>query len=570
MAKTLGSLPAGTLIKDTGTKYNGKPIIWRKEGAGHSKDPANSVILATRDIITIKGFDGREASNSNTNRQRYGNSRYLHSNLLQWLNSDKAANAWYSAQHSADAAPTKANCDYNGYNTEAGFLTNFSADLKAALLTVSKVTAKNTDTDGGGYESVSSKIFLESTTEVGLANENNIAEGAIYEYYSSNNTDARRIRKPTAEAVSKSDYTDDSLNANSGWQYWLRTPRENYPCYVRTVNTNGSLLVSDACAGGRGVVPACALSSSALVSDTTDSDGCYTLQFNTAPVINGSTSLGDKNASFDATFSITDKDGDAVSATVKLDGNTVQTIASVVLGNTYTLQVDKTVFRGLSNGSHSFVITATDSAGNSSTKTMTFQKVASTVTITGSDGSKGNHWQQPGFTYQVGDSAGSSVDIIESIDGTTTKTITGARLNTDIIFDLSSFASLSNEQTHTLKITATNESGTVAVRTWTFKKLPGELIYYTEPIPTDAAAQKINVVLNYSRDGNPAVKIEATNNARAIEAAWEDMTEAWKAGRAYEFGNTPSADFGIAIRVTITKNANTERVYVNSHGIAFA
>ena len=549
-------------------------IIWRKEGAGHSQDPANSVILAARDIITLKCFDAIEASNSDSNRKSYGNNRYLHSNLLQWLNSDAAAGAWYSAKHSADAAPTNANVwsNYNEYDQEAGFLTNFSADLKAALLTVNKVTAKNTVTDGGSYETVSSKIFLESTTEVGLANENSIAEGTIYDYYNSNNTNAQRVRKPTAEAVSKSEYTNGSLNTGAGWDYWLRTPYAAFSINVRGVRTDGSLNDDGAYSGRNGVAPAYALSSSTLVSDSTDSDGCYTLQWNAAPVINGASSLGDKNGAFDATFSITDADNDAVSATVKLDGTTVQTIASVDLGSTYTLQVDKATFRSLSIGSHSFVITATDSAGNSTTKTMAFQKVASTVTISGSDGNKGNFWIAPSFTYQVGDSAGNSVDVVEAIDGTTTKTITGATLDTDITFDLSSFASLSNETSHTLTITATNEAGTEEVRTWTFTKLPGELIYYTQPIETDAAAKKINVVLNYGHTGSgtPTVRIEATNNARAIQATWEDMTEAWEAGESYEFENEPAADFGIAIRVTVTKDANTERVFVTSHGITFA
>ena len=549
-------------------------IIWRKEGAGHSQDPANSVILAARDIITLKCFDAIEASNSDSNRKSYGNNRYLHSNLLQWLNSDAAAGAWYSAKHSADAAPTNANVwsNYNEYDQEAGFLTNFSADLKAALLTVNKVTAKNTVTDGGSYETVSSKIFLESTTEVGLANENSIAEGTIYEFYSNNNTNAQRIRKPTAEAVSKSEYTNGSLNTGAGWYYWLRTPYAGHSHGVRFVHTDGSLSGNDAYYGYRGVAPAYALSSSTLVSDTTDSDGCYTLEWNAAPDINGSSSLGDKNAAFTASFTITDKDNDAVSATVKLDGSTVQTIANVVLGDTYTLDVDRSTFRGLSVGSHSFVITATDSAGNTATKTMTFQKVASTVTITGSDGDKGNHWIAPEFTYKVNDSAGNNVDVVEAIDGTTVRSLTNVALNSDLTFDLSGFASLSNEQSHTLTITATNEAGTEEVRTWTFTKLPGELIYYTTPQATDAAAQKINVVLNYGHTGSgtPSVRIEATNDAMAIQAHWEDMTAAWEAGEAYEFENTPSADFGIAIRVTVTKDANTERVFVTSHGISFA
>ena len=34
---------------------------------------------------------------------------YLYANIRQCLNSRAAAGAWYSAQHSADAAPTNAN-----------------------------------------------------------------------------------------------------------------------------------------------------------------------------------------------------------------------------------------------------------------------------------------------------------------------------------------------------------------------------------------------------------------------------------------------------------------------------
>lgn len=66
----------------------------------------------------------REASNSNSDRKQYGNNRYQYSNLLQWLNSNAAAGAWYSAKHSADAPPTNANVwnNYNEYDAWAGFL----------------------------------------------------------------------------------------------------------------------------------------------------------------------------------------------------------------------------------------------------------------------------------------------------------------------------------------------------------------------------------------------------------------------------------------------------------------
>lgn len=573
MSKRLSDLAVGSLVK-TGAVFYGKPIIMRVMEHGHTGDPAGTTALEARDIISIRAFDAMEPNNSDSNRKQYGNNRYLHSNLLQWLNSDAGAGEWYTAKHTADQAPDSSHVwsQYNEYDQEAGFMHDWPEALKNALQTVSKVTAKNTVTDGGGYETVQSKIFLLSTTEVGLANENSVAEGSIYAYYNQSNTNARRVKKPTAECIANGDgYTNSSFNVNSGWIWWLRTPYSGYSYNARYVSTDGSLSHNNAYFGFYGVAPAFCLLSSLSVSDTTDSDGCYTIEWNASPTITtASDSLGDKNGAFSFDFVINDADGDAVSATVAIDGTIKQTIASVTLGGTNTFNVDNATFRALSAGGHTIRIVATDSHNASTTKNVTFQRVVSSVTISGTDGDLGNKWLEPAITYQVEDSAGNAVDVVEKIDGTTVKTITGAPQGTDITFDLSSFSSLGSETSHTLQIVATNEDSQSETRTWTFTKLWGELSFYTNAIPTDAAAKKINVVLNYDKTGDPDVMVEVTNNACAIQATWEDATTEIMAGEAYDFTNTPADGFGIAVRVTITKNASTERVYVTSLGISFS
>lgn len=570
MAKKLSSLPVGALVKDANTKYNNQTIIWQVLEHGHSGDPSGTTALATRDIITLKCFDAKEAKNSDSDRKSYGNNRYSLSNLLQWLNSN-AAN-WYTAKHTADAAPTSANVwvssgtAINPYDSEAGFLTNFSSDLRNALQTVTKITALNTVTDGGSYENVSSKVFLLSNTEVGLANENNVAEGSIYAYYSQSNTNNRR-KKNLANDAAKGNYS----SASSPWYWWLRTPIASSSYRVRRVDTDGSLYNHTAYFGNLGVAPAVCISSNLSVSDSTDSDGCYVLQWNAEPVISTpSTSLGDKNTGFDITFSITDADGDTVSAVIALDGTTKQTISNVVLGQTYTFSINTSTFRNLSSGSHSITITATDSNGGESIKTITFNRVLSSVTISGVDGNLGNKWLKPTLTYQISDTGSTQCDVVEKIDGTTSRTLTDVELDSDITFNLDNWSNLSDEQSHTLVIEATNADGVTVMRVWTFTKLYGELAFYTNPITTDVAAKKINVVLNYEKTGNPTVKIEVTNNANAIQATWENATSAWSSGQAYEFVNTPSEGLGVAVRITVQKNANTERVYVNSLGITFA
>ncbi len=137
MAKALSSLAVGTLVKDTGTLYNGKPIVWKIADKGHAGYPANSVTLITERIISLKCFDAIESGNSDSNRRSYGNNRWIYSNIRRWLNSQAAAGKWYAAQHSADAPPSNANVwsNYNEYDGEAGFLAGFSASFVAALLT---------------------------------------------------------------------------------------------------------------------------------------------------------------------------------------------------------------------------------------------------------------------------------------------------------------------------------------------------------------------------------------------------------------------------------------------------
>lgn len=278
----LVDLAVGSLVKDPNTTYNGDPIIWRVLEHGHTGDPSGSTALEARDIITCKCFDAKEPNNSNSGRQLYGNSRYLYSNILQWLNSDAAAGQWYTAQHNADEAPDSSHVwvsetFINPYDTEAGFLTNFSNGLKTVLMEVSKTTGK-ANADGGGSESVSSKIFLLSTTEVGLANES-VAEGSIYAYYSASNTNARRI-KNLANDATKGNYS----YATSPWMWWLRTAIYSSNSYrVIRVGSDGTNGNNDAYRGAFGVSPALCIPANTEVSSEPGSDGVYELFLSTTP-----------------------------------------------------------------------------------------------------------------------------------------------------------------------------------------------------------------------------------------------------------------------------------------------
>src|SRR5690606_23277787 len=98
-------------------------------------------------------------SGGNTDRSNYGNNRYLHSNIRQWLNKDTSP--WYQSQHSYDNPPNNANVwsNRNEYDAEQGFLANFSNELKTKLLPT-RLTVVKPSTDGGGTEQVTDKVFL--------------------------------------------------------------------------------------------------------------------------------------------------------------------------------------------------------------------------------------------------------------------------------------------------------------------------------------------------------------------------------------------------------------------------
>lgn len=343
MVQLLSSLPVGAKVKDMNTKYNGEAITWLVGGQNHYG--TNQTALVSEKIITLKAFDAIEVSNTDSNRKTGGNNRYSISNLRQWLNSN--ASAWYTAQHSADAPPSNANVysNYNEYDAEAGFLTNFSANMRNALVPTTLTVAKNTVTDGGGSEIVSDKVFLLSNTEVGLTNENNIAEGSRMELFA---TASNRIAKPTSQAVGKSEYTNSSLTVNSAWRYWLRTTLNYHPSSARSVGTDGSLNNYDAYYGYNGVRPALSLSSTIAVSDTPDADGAYTLVWNATPNVNLSaptdaTTLYE-NTAYTISGDATDADnGNIVNIRYSINDGTARALATGISDGNTAISFSKTL-----------------------------------------------------------------------------------------------------------------------------------------------------------------------------------------------------------------------------------
>lgn len=575
MSKTLGSLTVGAKIEvPVLSAYQsrfGSKIVFKIADKNHSGYPSNSVTLITEKIIQLMCFDAKEPSNSNSDRKQYGNNRYQYSNLLQWLNSNAAAGKWYSAKHSADAPPTNANVwnNYNEYDAWAGFLAMLDPKFVAELLTTTQTVARNTVTDGGSYETVTSKMFLPSTTEVGLANENNIAEGTLLALFSN---DASRVAYPTAQCVSNSEYTNSDFSTSKGWYWWLRTPHSSVAISVRSVYSGGSLGYNNACNGRYGVRPLCNLKSSILVSDSPNSDGNYTVIYNSAPsappsITAPATCYSGQNINISCAAA-TDPDGDALTYCFERSYNSgAWTQVQASASRTFTEAVS-TAWNTLK-----YRVRAKDSYGNYSAYTTSGDIAVihnQPPVISGSNADLGIKRADFTYQYSVTDPGGDTVNVVEKIDGKTIATKNAITLGATQTLSVSgnTFTALTNAK-HTITITATDSAGNSAVRTLTFtKSIAGFVITLSAPLEADSQPTRANVKVTRDIPAGGTFKVEVTNNPFAASPVWEDCTNAVIQGVAHVFTNKidTAAQYGMNIRVTVQRGDALTACWVSGIG----
>lgn len=574
MPQALSNLAVGAKIK-FGALY-GSSLVWTLADKNHSGYPSGAVTFVAEKIIKLMCFDAMEASNSDSNRRSYGNNRYLHSNLRRWMNSAAAAGTWYTAQHAADAAPTNANVwsNYNEYDAIAGFLNGFTANEQAALLSTTLTVAKNTVTDSGGSETVADKIFLLSNTEVGLANENGITEGSILSLF---NTSGNRIAYPTANAVSNSEYTNSSLNASSAWYWWLRTPYASYSYFVRFVHTDGSLNSSNAYNGGIGLRPAFNLASDLLISDSADSDGCYTVVYNTAPTtpaninvpttVNGGQPL---NVTWGAS---TDTDGNLSGYKLERQYGSEGWVPVATTG-TSTRTFTETITYG--KATVAYRVKAYDAAGaesgyNTSTPRTIINNHA--PTISGSDTDLGTFGASaPSTSYIVNDEDGDTVAVVVKLDGTAIQSFNATLgASNALTFTAAAWRQILNGA-HTFVITATDPQSAVATRTITFTKSVTTVEFTTDVLAADDMPTKAMFNIQGAFPTGCTLTIEACNNANDAAPAWEDVTTSVVNGQKVFFSNTgkTATDWGVALHVTLERGTATEPCHITAIGGNFA
>ena len=368
-------------------------------------------------------------------------------------------------------------------------------------------------------------------------------------------------------------YADQDLLELDDW-WWLITPHAGDANYARYVSTDGSLYSDSAYLGHNGVRPALYLESGNLVSDSTDTDGAYILQWNQPPSDPSSISYGTPQAGNSLVLSTggsTDPEGDAISyvwerkidsgAYVQLGITTAKTFTDTVptSGTTYTARVKAVDANGLESGY------CTGSA-----KTISYN---TPPVISGSDQNLGSKTAPFTYQYTVTDAqaATQTITVTEKLtNGTQTITLrtytaTSGAQNT---VDLSSVWLPLLSGTHVLTITATDSAGGSATRKITFSRTVSR-IAAARAFNTDALVQKVFVSLYPATiPADATLHLEVTNNPFDTSPVWVDITD--KANRlVHVFTNTTAEKgYGLGYRFYITKG--TQEIEITQATIRFA
>ena len=206
------------------------------------------------------------------------------------------------------------------------FFNLIDSDIRNAIKQV-KIPYQNGTGSGGslatGVNGLSTKVFLLSGSEVGWTTSDNSyfpKDGVRLVYFgNSSGGNSKRI----------------AYNGSSAAIWWLRSPYTNGNNGVWCVSADGSGSGSW-CGDSYGVRPAFILPSTLVVSDDSTVIG------NLAPEVTsdaGATGaeLGEKNAPFTVGYTVTDKNGDLMTVTEKLDGE-VKAVKTDVGGTVVKVQ----------------------------------------------------------------------------------------------------------------------------------------------------------------------------------------------------------------------------------------
>ena len=179
--KTTKVVPAGGRVSGCYGAPDQAKANWRiytHSADGKTQIETITPTFAKTDSATNLGtqhLNKREGNLNSTQEMAYGWNRWKTSALRQYLNSEAAKGAWWTAQDEWDVAPDEP-------KNKAGFLSGCSADFLSALQVVKVTTFANTVNDGGGEDTTYDRVFIPSMEQMYCAPQIK-GEGTYLEYW---------------------------------------------------------------------------------------------------------------------------------------------------------------------------------------------------------------------------------------------------------------------------------------------------------------------------------------------------------------------------------------------------
>ena len=367
-------------------------------------------------------------------------------------------------------------------------------------------------------------------------------------------------------------------NADDWW--WLSTAystaSNGYEHSARFVRDDGALDWHDAYRGYYGLRPACNLSSDLLVSDNTDSDGCYTIVYNQPPTAPGTITvpsevIGGENLSISWGQS-TDPDGNL--AGYKLERKVDDGTWAQIYSGSSRSYTDSITYGWTSV---QYRVKAYDTAGAESAYTTSAVRTVTNnrpPVISGSDTDLGSFTTTPpSYEYTVTDADGHQVTVVEKLDTTTLRTYTATLGDTnELEITADQWLKLLNGD-HTLTITATDAKNESTVRTLSFDKAMHSVEFeQTVAMAADDMPTKALVNIQGSFPTGSTLQVWICNNGNDAEPTWEDITTKALTSQKHFFTNQTktAASWGVKIKVKLLRGSAEGDCYIQSVGGNFA
>lgn len=574
MAQLLSNLPNGSKVKfgkhqiSSETPWDIKWIIVGKNQTEY-KNLSNHVTLLTQYCIDTFPYDSAEIGGTSM-RWKYGNNNYELSNIRQWLCSNKKRGEWYTSTHSNDNPPVAPGyygmCNY--YAERDGFLYHFTADEQNAILP-SQIYVGFSALDSTSGKYLTDKVFLPSHYNLHQGSSDSedyfVGGGSKWSYVSS-----------YAAGITKNVSGDpNAVEAGIDFRgyYMTRNPLSD----SSAGNIYCSLSMTDAITyrasaqDENGVRPVVNLSGDTLVSDTTDSEGCYSVVFNSAPIapstLNIPSTIQGGRINTISWGKTTDPDFDEISYVLEVafDGGA---FAEIFNGTATTC--NHAVPYGLTSAIYR--VKAVDSKGAASGYTTSeSREITNNIPpeINGVDTDLGIKTEGFSQSYIVTDVDSNDITVTEALDGQPIRTYVctlGATCNA--VVNGETWLKLSNGA-HSLTITAKDPQMATTTRTYTFTKNVTVLtIENTEPLEASTMPTRIVLTVNRNLPPEAILKVDVCNNGYDAEPVWEDATNSVVSNLVHVFENKSKiADrWGVKIRVTVDRNGGEGTCYISGIG----